>query len=71
MTTGGPLTFGSGVLLANDSDPDGDLISIIGVQSGSGGFAELNNDGTITFTPQQDFVGALRAVSDRSHRIAN
>lgn len=57
MTTGGPLTFGAGVLLANDSDPDGDLISLIGVQSGSGGFAELNTDGTITFTPQQDFVG--------------
>jgi subtilisin-like proprotein convertase family protein len=57
MTTGGPLTFDASVLLANDFDPDGDPITIIGVQSGSGGSAELNGDGTITYTPQQNFVG--------------
>lgn len=57
MTSGGPLTFDASVLLANDFDPDGDPIAIIGVQSGSGGSAELNGDGTITYTPQQDFLG--------------
>lgn len=38
-------------LLSNDSDPNGDTLSIASVMSGSYGFASANTDGTIDFTP--------------------
>ncbi|MDG0980209.1 MAG: Ig-like domain-containing protein, partial [Halieaceae bacterium] len=43
-------------LLANDSDVDGDVISITSV-NGSGGQALLNADQSITFTPASGFSG--------------
>jgi subtilisin family serine protease/subtilisin-like proprotein convertase family protein len=54
---GGPMTFAEAFLLANDFDPDGDTIVIIGVNQGSGGFVQLNGDATITFTPNEEFIG--------------
>jgi subtilisin-like proprotein convertase family protein len=56
-TAGGPVTFDARVLLDNDSDPDGDILAIVGVHDGSGGTVQLNGNGTITFTPAEDFVG--------------
>ncbi|MCQ4349134.1 cadherin-like domain-containing protein [Pseudomonas stutzeri] len=44
-------------LLGNDSDVDGDSLSIASVTSGTGGTAVLNADGTVTFTPDADFNG--------------
>ncbi len=44
-------------LLANDSDPDGDPISITSVQNGVGGTAVLDSDGNIIFTPTEGFSG--------------
>lgn len=52
-------------VLANDSDPDGDglvLVSITEPLSGgevAAGTAVINNDGGITYTPPQDFVGIV------------
>ncbi|MDR5895151.1 retention module-containing protein, partial [Larsenimonas suaedae] len=51
------LTIAPGTLLANDSDADGDTLTITGVSGGQGGTAALNADGTITFTPDADFNG--------------
>ncbi|MCQ4349168.1 cadherin-like domain-containing protein [Pseudomonas stutzeri] len=46
-----PVTFAAADLLGNDSDVDGDSLSIASVTSGTGGSAVLNADGTVTFTP--------------------
>ena len=45
-------------LLANDSDVDGDTLSITAVGNGNNGTVVLNeDDGTITFTPTENFNG--------------
>jgi parallel beta-helix repeat protein len=54
---GDPVTID---LLANDSDPDGDDISVqsIDTTSDEGGSVANNGDGTATYTPLADFEGA-------------
>ena len=52
-----PVTYTAAQLLGNDSDVDGDSLTIASVSSGTGGTAELNPDGTVTFTPNADFNG--------------
>src|SRR5262249_8040054 len=44
-------------LLANDSDPAGDLMSIVGVTQPGHGGAVSNGDGTVTYTPAADYNG--------------
>ncbi|EAQ01548.1 type I secretion target repeat protein, partial [Pseudooceanicola batsensis HTCC2597] len=44
--------------LANDTDPDGDALSLVGTPvSDAGGTVTVNADGTIDYTPPQDFNG--------------
>jgi hypothetical protein len=45
--------------LANDEDPDGDdaLLTISSITPAANGTAVLNGDGTVTYTPNADFVG--------------
>lgn len=43
-------------VLANDSDPDGDPLTVTG-GSATNGSVTVNPDGTITYTPNQDFNG--------------
>ncbi|GAA0477594.1 hypothetical protein GCM10009096_19360 [Parasphingorhabdus litoris] len=43
-------------VLANDSDPDGDALSVTSATA-SNGTVVINPDGTITYTPNQDFNG--------------
>ena len=43
-------------LLANDSDPDGDTLTISAL-TGVYGNASINSNGTVTFTPASGFVG--------------
>ncbi|WP_299558530.1 Hint domain-containing protein [uncultured Sulfitobacter sp.] len=53
-------------VLANDSDPDGDTLTVHTATSPDGDVA-LNDDGTITFTPAADFNGSAEityAASD-------
>jgi parallel beta-helix repeat protein len=45
-------------VLANDSDPDGDSLTITSVTQGAGGKVTINTDGTITYTPTTNFVGS-------------
>jgi len=45
-------------VLANDSDPDGDTLSVTSVTSPQSGSAVINTDGTITYTPNTDFTGS-------------
>ncbi|NEO14029.1 MULTISPECIES: Ig-like domain-containing protein [unclassified Moorena] len=45
-------------VLANDSDPEGDAVNLAIGQQGGNGTAVVNQDGTITYTPNADFTGA-------------
>jgi hypothetical protein len=55
------LGISGSALLSNDSDPNGDPISITGVTSGTGGTASYNaQTNTITFTPTAGFVGTAQ-----------
>ena len=44
-------------VLDNDSDIDGDILSVISVGAAANGAAILNADGTITYSPTADFNG--------------
>ena len=43
-------------VLVNDSDPDGDPLTVISATSPNGS-VDINDDGTITFTPEDGFFG--------------
>jgi large repetitive protein len=43
-------------VLANDADPDGDLLSVVSAAAGHGTVV-INGDGTITYTPNANFNG--------------
>lgn len=54
-------------VLANDYDPNGDIMTVISVSHFFHGTAVINPDNTITYTPDPDFFGAeslLYKVSD-------
>ena len=44
-------------VLLNDTDADGDPLSIVGFTQGSDGSVTDNGDGTLTYTPDADFSG--------------
>lgn len=44
-------------MLANDSDPDGDTLSIGSVDQATHGTAVDNGDGSVTYTPDTGYVG--------------
>ncbi|PZD72635.1 Leukotoxin [Acaryochloris thomasi RCC1774] len=44
-------------VLANDTDPDGDPITVDAVGDATSGTTALNDDGTVTYTPNDGFVG--------------
>ena len=44
-------------VLDNDSDPDGDALTIDGVTDPAGGSVSVNIDGTVTYTPDTGFSG--------------
>nr|WP_246728347.1 DUF4082 domain-containing protein [Microvirga terricola] len=62
------LTIPTSSLLANDTDPDGDPLSVTGVSGATNGTATLNAQGTaVTFTPANGYTGAAGftyAISD-------
>ncbi|MBY7916426.1 cadherin-like domain-containing protein, partial [Vibrio fluvialis] len=57
MVQDGSLTIEPSVLLANDSDPDGDTLEITSVDYPSTGTVTLNDDGSISFKPALGFDG--------------
>jgi nitrous oxidase accessory protein NosD len=44
-------------VLANDSDPDGDALTVIGASQPLSGVATVNADGTITYIPNVGYTG--------------
>ena len=58
VTENTPITIATSTLLANDSDPNGDPLSVTAVGGASHGTASLNAQGTeITFTPTAGYTG--------------
>ncbi|WP_220741592.1 Ig-like domain-containing protein, partial [Shewanella schlegeliana] len=53
-----PFTFSADSILANDTDPDGDLLSIISVGNAENGTVELDADGNVVFTPDTGYSGS-------------
>ena len=51
-----PATFTAGELTGNDTDVDGDALTLVSVTSGAGGTASLAG-GVVTFTPDANFNG--------------
>src|SRR5207302_1171092 len=45
-------------VLANDSDVDGDALTVSAVTQGAHGAVAINADGTLTYTPSADFNGS-------------
>ena len=45
-------------VLANDSDLDGDTVSVSSVTDGANGTVAINGDGTVTYTPNANFNGS-------------
>ena len=44
-------------VLSNDSDLDGDTVSVTSITQGSNGSVSINADGTVNYTPDLDFEG--------------
>ncbi|MGB4828854.1 MAG: Hint domain-containing protein [Paracoccaceae bacterium] len=53
-------------VLANDTDVDGDTLTVTGVGTSADGTVMLNPDGTVTFTPNTGFTGAATFTYDVS-----
>jgi len=67
--TDNPLNINTSELLANDSDPEGDPLSIVFVSAGANTQSVTLSDSTITFTPAAGFSGAAQfsyVLSDAS-----
>ncbi len=68
VTENTPITFAASTLLANDSDPNGDILVITGVGAASGGTVSFNSQtNIITFTPTAGYTGPAifgYAISD-------
>jgi len=50
-------TIDASTLLANDTDVDGDTLSITSVQDATNGTVSLDADGNVVFTPEADYNG--------------
>jgi len=54
-TRGRPVTIN---VLANDSDPENDVLSVAAIGTAAHGTLILNGDGTVTYTPTGDYIGS-------------
>ncbi len=69
-----PLNISALALLANDTDAEGDELTISSVGSAFNGTVEMNAEGQITFTPNDDYSGPayfLYTVTDENGGIGN
>ncbi|QQX79800.1 tandem-95 repeat protein [Shewanella sp. KX20019] len=53
-----PFTFNADAILSNDTDPDGDILSIISVGNAQNGTVTLDADGNVLFTPDIGYTGS-------------
>ena len=55
-----PLVVSGPGVLANDTDPEGDKITVVSYTQPGNGTVTLNPDGSFTYTPKKDFCGMDR-----------
>ncbi|QUJ77245.1 tandem-95 repeat protein [Sulfitobacter albidus] len=60
VTEGEQIVLTPETLLRNDFDADNDTVTIIAVDGGADGFAELDAQGRVVFTPVEGFAGATQ-----------
>jgi VCBS repeat-containing protein len=53
------LSLAAPGITSNDSDPDGDSLTVILVTPPAGGTLNLNPNGSLNYTPPQDFIGQM------------
>jgi len=53
-----PLVLASSDLLVNDTDPDGDQLTIVDVSNASGGTVSIDGSGNVIFTPTPNYHGS-------------
>ncbi len=74
VSNSGVLSIASAALLANDSDADGDPLTITSVSNAAHGTVSLNNQtGVITFTPTSGYIGPASfdyTISDGRNGVA-
>jgi len=58
-------------LLANDFSIHNSNIKLVGIQASENGVARLNNDGTITFTPNKNYNSSTNNTFDRESALYN
>jgi hypothetical protein len=61
-----PATYAATTLTGNDTDAEGDTITITAVHNGTNGTVVLNGDGTVTFTPTANYFGPATFTYDVS-----
>ncbi|WP_245319776.1 DUF4082 domain-containing protein [Bradyrhizobium sp. LMTR 3] len=67
VTQDSSITIAASALLANDTDPDGDDLTITGVSNGVNGTASFNaQTNAITFTPNSGYTGPASFTYDIS-----
>jgi hypothetical protein len=65
------VTYTAAQLTGNDSDADGNPLTIASVTNGSNGTVVLNGNGTVTFTPTANFNGVANFTYTVSDGTAN
>jgi hypothetical protein len=45
-------------VLANDSDPEGDILTVISATQGAKGSVQISGDGQLIYTPAKNFKGS-------------
>lgn len=58
-------------VLANDSDPDGDTLSVTSVSAPASGSAVINSDGTITYTPSAEQATGSLLTDSFSYTVSD
>jgi hypothetical protein len=61
-----PATYAAATLTGNDTDAEGNTITITAVHNGTNGTVVLNGDGTVTFTPTANYFGPATFTYDVS-----
>jgi len=66
---GQPITINAASLLSNDSDTDGDSLSIVSVQDAQHGSVSLDSEGNVLFIPDEGYSGVANftyTISDNN-----
>ena len=64
-----PITINTSDLLANDFSLDNSNLTIVGINNSENGIAQINEDGTITFTPYKNYNSSTNNIFDQNSAL--